>query len=108
MNDNYQSQIIPPTTPSITPMPAPASPKKSWIWIVAILAIVGALFFAYYVYYDYGNIDYGNSPAAAPNRAVTRTGVSVKETAAVEQDLQSVSLDSLDSELKDIQKELGK
>lgn len=73
--------------------------KKSWLWPVIVLVVIIALFVAYYVFY------YGYTPAPSDG---TAGGTFTDETAALAQDLQGITVEGLDSELDDIEKELAK
>lgn len=87
MNENYQS-----------PMTS-TSGKKSWLGPIIVLVVIIVLFVAYYVFY------YGYTPAPSDG---TTGGISADDTAAIGQDLQSITVEGLGSELDDIEKELGK
>lgn len=92
-----------------------ATGKKGWMWPVIVLVVIVVLLAAYYVFY------YGYTPASSGGSAELNDfgrsgraiggaigGVSENETAAIEKDLQSTTVDGLGSELDAIEKEIGK
>ena len=81
--------------------PLLSQPKKSaWLWIVLGAVSVIVLIFALYYYYSaYAPTDYGPTGSVSTEE---------KNLSALEEGLQTESLDGLDAELGDIEKELSK
>ena len=75
------------------PQMLPAPRSKTWFWAILIVGALVVLGLAYYLYT-------GFTPTPAGE-------VGGEEAVAIEEDLQTVDLGGLDSELSDIEKELG-
>lgn len=73
------------------------APKKKWGWMIAWVVVVIILILAALSYY-------GSLPDQG---AKTETESEEVQTAAIEQELQGLNLDSLDAELGDIEKEIS-
>lgn len=76
------------------------SQSKTGLWLGLVVVAIIVILFAFYYYY---------SDKIAPSGATTTisTEQSQDEVAALEQELQAENIDSLDSELSDIDKELA-
>ena len=107
--DLYKSPTTPsmppsgPSMPPSSPFVVPPAAKKNW-WMIIVLVAVVVLGAAYYFYYS----------AMSPAPEIKNMGmmkpkeVLPEDTAAVEEDLQAMPLNDLDSELQDIDAELAK
>lgn len=82
--------------------PRPMNQKKSKAWLAIVVIIVLAVL-AYFVYF----MRIANREPAEPIVNQLESQGTSDEVSAIEQDLSGTSLGGLDSELTDIDKELG-
>ena len=111
MNEDLYKSPTTPSMPSSGPSMPPSSPfvvppaaKKNW-WMIIVLVAVVVLGAAYYFYY-YSMRTF--TPEVENMGMMKPKEVLPEDTAAVEEDLQAMPLNDLDSELQDIDAELAK
>ena len=113
MNEGYQSPMTPLTPPVGPSMPPASSPfmtppavKKNWpVWLIVVLVAVAVLAAAYYFYFS--PKVYSPPPEVVNMGIMKPKEVTPDEAAAIEADLQTLPLNDLDSELQNIDAELG-
>lgn len=83
MNGNPSSQVQ-------------SSSNKTLLWILLAVVVLAVLSFAYYAYYR-----------SMPQPDTTGGAISVDDTSSLAEELNAIEVEGLDSELGDIEKELG-
>lgn len=89
----------------MNPYPTSAAParKTAWIWIIVALVVVLAVAWYYYAYYRAPGAPTGEDAATLKLEQQS----SSDELGAIDQDLNATSLEGLDRELSDIDRELA-